>query len=218
MRRTWLRAFATALAVAGLTAQPLLAWSQLYNAYPNDPQSCTDPGGYCVRWAKTSGNLSTTHYVYLSANLASGNLDLRPDIRNAIGYWNGAPARNPYLVETTSLSQSDIDVYRGDSDSYCGQLNTWACTAIYADTANGSHILYYAGQIYSDQVTWNHSLTYSPGYFVADSRKVTTHEMGHVEALGHTSFTAVMHTGAESFYRPQTNDIQGIQAIYGAYP
>ncbi len=120
------------------------------------------------------------------------------------------------LVVTTSLSTSDIDVMRGDSDSLCAALYTWACTAIYADTASGSHTLYYAETIFSDQVTWNHSLTYNT--FVADSRKVTTHEMGHVEALGHTGFTAVMHTGAESFYKPQSNDIDGIQAIYGAYP
>lgn len=30
--------------------------------------------------------------------------------------------------------------------------------------------------------------------------------------------TAAMHTGAASFYKPQSNDITGIQAVYGVYP
>jgi hypothetical protein len=70
--------------------------------------------------------------------------------------------------------------------------------------------------VFSTSVTWNHTLTYDT--YIADSRKVATHELGHVEALGHTGFTAIMHQGAEPFYTPQTNDIQGLKAIYGAYP
>jgi len=50
--------------------------------------------------------------------------------------------------------------------------------------------------------------------YVADSRRVATHELGHSEALGHTNYTAVMRTGAGSFWKPKANDIAGIQAIY----
>lgn len=58
-----------------------------------------------------------------------------------------------------------------------------------------------------------HSYTYDCG--AADSRYVVTHEFGHLEGLGHTSYAAVMHQGGERFWAPQTNDIQGLQAIYG---
>jgi predicted SprT family Zn-dependent metalloprotease len=67
---------------------------------------------------------------------------------------------------------------------------------------------------FNSYVTWNHSYTYACGR--ADSRKVVTHELGHLQSLGHTNYTAIMHQGAESFWTPQTNDKQGLQAIYGA--
>jgi len=48
----------------------------------------------------------------------------------------------------------------------------------------------------------------------ADGRKVATHETGHLMSLGHTSYTAEMHQGPGNFYSLQSNDIQGLQAIY----
>jgi hypothetical protein len=75
----------------------------------------------------------------------------------------------------------------------------------------------YTTMVFRTTVTWNHSFTY--GTNVADSRKVSMHEMGHVEALGHTGINpAVMRQGALSYWQPQYNDRIGIVAIYGAYP
>ena len=75
----------------------------------------------------------------------------------------------------------------------------------------------YATMVFSNLVTWNRTYTY--GAYVADARKVAMHEMGHVEALGHTGISpAVMRQGALSYSVPQPNDVTGIIAIYGAYP
>lgn len=52
-----------------------------------------------------------------------------------------------------------------------------------------------------------------------DARKVTTHELGHAEGLGHTGISpAVMRSGATTYWKPQANDELGLQKIYGAYP
>jgi hypothetical protein len=67
---------------------------------------------------------------------------------------------------------------------------------------------------------WNNTLTwaqYQNCDFAADGRKVATHETGHVQGLGHTSTTSVMHQGAEPFYALQSDDKAGLIAIYPGY-
>lgn len=70
--------------------------------------------------------------------------------------------------------------------------------------------------VFNPLVTWNKTFTYDT--YVADARKVATHEMGHAEGLGHSGQTAVMKQGAMSLFNPQTDDENGIIKIYGAYP
>lgn len=187
------------------------AWSQIYNNFPDDPLSCTDPGGYCIEWPTTPGGLSVNVDVYLYSSLGAANIDLRPDVRNTFPQWNNIAARNPHLQETTSLAASEVDVWRGTTI----YVDSWAETTPSPACCSG-HTMTYAKTIYNDLVTWNHS--YSYGTFTADSRKVTDHEMGHAEALGHTAFTALMKQGPASFWKVQSNDRAGIIAVYGAYP
>jgi hypothetical protein len=195
-----------------VVAVPASAWTQIYNAYPSDPLSCGDPGGYCIEWPTTSGGLSVNVDVFLYSSLGLANVDLRSDVRRTFSYWNGIAARNPHLQETTSLSASEVDVWLGTTQ----YPDAWAETTISPPPGNG-HTMTYATMVFSNLVTWNRTYTY--GAYVADARKVAMHEMGHVEALGHTGISpAVMRQGALSYSVPQPNDVTGIIAIYGAYP
>jgi hypothetical protein len=75
---------------------------------------------------------------------------------------------------------------------------------------------------FNRNIVWNRSLNFNCTSTVcnADSRKVANHEFGHMEGLGHesSSVTSVMRQGALTFYQVQTDDRNGIIAIYGAYP
>jgi hypothetical protein len=207
-RAALLGAIVLTLVLAGRVA----AWSQIYNAYPFNPLSCTDPGGYCMEWPTTSGGLSVNVDEYLYSSLALANIPLGPDVLATFPQWNNIAARNPYLRQTTNLSAAEVQVWLGTTIDPASWAETtpspYCCT---------SHVYASATIVFRSSVTWNHTYTYSGN--VADSRKVADHEMGHVEALGHTSFaTALMHTGPASFWTVQSNDRSGIIAVYGAYP
>lgn len=190
-----------------LAVAPVAAWSQLFNNFPGNPTSCDNSPSYpCVAWP-TNGSLSVHLVVYLDPSLTSANLDLSTDVRNSITKWNAICAVNPLLAVGSGVNY-DIGEYRGTIPS---DPTAWASTDVYA---SGNTIVD-AETTFNSTVTWNHSFSY-PDSTHADSRKVSTHEMGHSEGLGHTSYTAVMHQGAESFWVPQTNDIQGMQHVYGS--
>lgn len=216
MKHRLIWATLVALAVLPITAQAIYSWSQAWNNFPNNPTSCNDVGEYqCWYWPKTPNNLSTTQYVYLDSTLGQGNINITQDVRDAWARWNAQPARNPHLVETTNLGDYTIYVRRADTDYWCGQIDVWGCT--HDNVLSDGHTIWMSMVYLNENVTWNRTLTYGPGNLVADSRKVITHELGHAEALGHTSYTAIMHQGDEQFYTVQHNDCLGIQAIYGSY-
>ncbi len=200
------------LAVLLLTITPssVGAWTQEANKYPSSPQSCDNtPTNVCVRWPKTSNNLSVTVLVLFDTSLSGANLDLAADGRNVvIPDWNGIAARNPHLA-SCSCQNEGIFVQRvalaPGTYSNFGGTQTNAVPALFT-----------SGDIkMSTLVTWNHSLS-CPDATHCDDRAAMSHEMGHAEGLGHTGFTQSVMGGL--FYNPQTNDRQGIVAIYGAYP
>ena len=195
--------------MVGLAA-PLgtVAWTQLWNNYPSNCGTSSDFP--CIRWPKTSNNLSVTVKIYLDYSLTLGNVDLRSDIRTfAIPQWNGAPARNPILAETSSYDNGLIWVFRGslyDPTAWGQTVPSW----------NSSNRITGANVRFNDLVSWNHTFVYAP--YQADSRKVTDHELGHSEGMGHSSAVALMRQGALAHWALQTDDRNGVIAIYGAYP
>lgn len=208
-------AIARAIAAAGLflllSAPATFAWSQILNNFPNSPTSCTNVSPYwCEAWPVNSNGSSVTVYFYRDPSLSgSSGENMATDVDNSAAQWNAAPAKNPFLYGNLNGASDTVTVQMANIDPYgC----TWGETIDY--TGSNVHVITGADTYFNSVVTWNHSYTYACGE--ADSRKVATHELGHIEALGHTSYTAVMHQGAESFWTPQTNDIQGLQAIYGA--
>jgi len=194
--------------MALLISSSALGWTQLRNAYPDTPQSCGDDpnDGYpCIEWPLSPSGYSITVYVYLWPSLESGNLNLKTDVRNGMGYWNNQPARNPFYYESTTGTK--VNVHRTTTS----RSDIWAETYTYS---NSSNVVTSAMIRFNPLVTWNRNYTYST--YAADARKVATHELGHSQALGHTGYTAVMKQGPMNLHTPQTNDTQGLQAIYGA--
>ena len=127
-------------------------------------------------------------------------------MRNGMSAFNAVPARNPFYVEYVSGSWQ-VTVQRASTS----RSDAWAESYTYA---NASNVMTSATIKFNPLVTWNRSYNYGP--YVADSRKVAAHEIGHTQALGHTGFTCLMYQGAVGVSTPQTNDVQGLQAIYGA--
>jgi hypothetical protein len=207
--------------VSVLAASPANAWTQLKNNYPGTPVSCTDTSTWpCIEWAKTSSNLSITVDVYLHSSLLQNNIDIRTDLRNSFSEYNNIAARNPFLRETTSTSSDEIYAWAGVMSE-----GVYAGTSISVQQSQPYHITH-ADIEFNSEIVWNRSLDFGLTYpepgttlYHADSRKVSNHEMGHAEGLGHTGIDpAIMRQGATTYYHVQANDRSGIIAIYGAYP
>lgn len=202
-----LRPLILGLALALLISSTAIGWTQLRNNYPGAPQSCGDSAtdAYpCIKWPQSSTGYSITVYVYLAPSLTFGNLNLQTDMRNGMSAWNSQAARNPFYNESGSGA---VSAHR----TATSVSTYWAETITYS---NSSNVVTSATIKFNELVTWNRSYTW--GTFVADARKVATHEIGHSQALGHTGITAVMKQGEVNVSTPQTNDLQGLQAIYGA--
>lgn len=224
-----LTAILLGMSLALLAYTPAAAYTLQRNNYPSAPVGCDNSPAYpCIEWPRLSNGLSSTTYIYLDASLTSITaVNMKQDARDAFGRWNSAPANSPWLRESSTLSGSS------------GYSSYGYPTLIYADF--GLPFGVYASTIdltpndfnsgipdrytivvsqveVSQSVAWNHSFNYactsSPCH--SDSRKVVTHELGHLLGLGHTGHTAVMQQGAVNFYNPTSDDFLGLQVAYGA--
>lgn len=225
--RRWTRLvpFILALCMVVATIQTALAWTHLQNHFDSNPNDYTC--GYsssvpCVYWPEPN-HVSTTLYASIDSALgnigpAHYNFTSSGVLSSSMGYWNNVQgAFNPYLYDCTYTGCVDAVHYiAGDLGAFI-----WAST----DVSNYGSVQYANGQYYAimnsatttfnTEVSWNNNLQYDT--LKADGRKVATHETGHIECLGHTNHVAVMHQGAESFYKPQADDISGMQSIYTGY-
>lgn len=91
--------------------QPVLAYTLQRNNFPESPVGCTNVDPYwCIEWPLAANGYSSTTYIFLKSTLnthpAGETVDMRQQARNAMARWNTAPAREPFLVEASSLSQS----------------------------------------------------------------------------------------------------------------
>lgn len=178
----------------------------------------------CIEWPKTSQNLSINVDVYLSYTLGQQEVDLRTDVRNAFGQWNGVAARNPHLQETISTSNEEVWVTvttvrndAGDPFAY----NTYATTSWTYQATTPYHIQ--SSRVrFNPAIIWNRNYNFTDNGTVAwaDARKVAVHEFGHVEGLAHVlpPTVAVMRQGAVTEWWARVDDHNGIKHIYGAYP
>jgi hypothetical protein len=147
-------------------------------------------------------------------------VDMFTDAYNAQFTYNDIAARNPHLVQTTDSSIDDYTVTTVNDPGLLA-FNDLGITTNTIQGASPYHILHSVTK-FNRNIIWNRTLNYSCSGTVChgDARKVTNHEFGHMEGLDHEASptVAVMRQGALSFYAVQTDDRNGIIAIYGAYP
>lgn len=201
-------------------APSAVAWTQWTNNFPHDPVSCTGQPPYeCIAWPKTAGNSSIHVDVYADPSLGDINsVDMFTILANSRAQWNQAPALNPFLDPGNVISAIKVDTMDLGWDLYGMTTDFW--------DANYPYRIYRADvwMNLDSRIDWNTNLDFfcpvNYQHCHSDARKVMTHELGHAEGLGHSNFynTAVMTQGQVTFWKPKSNDIDGLQAIYGAYP
>jgi hypothetical protein len=215
---------ATALATVALivNALPSFAWTQEFNAFDTGGTPYCGSSSYpCAFWQEPNYT-STSFNGYIDSSVDSDNYDFGTALNGAFSNFNSAPAYEPYIYSCYRDGCGPVSYY--GSSLGCGIYGETTFPSL-GPVEYGSKWGYYRFFKYdvvyfntSPQAHWNNTLTWSFNsqtcVFQADGRKVATHETGHVMSLGHTSYTAVMHQGPENFYKLQSNDIQGLQAIY----
>jgi hypothetical protein len=235
----------SALALALACVSPAGAWTLLRNNFddtqsPNypdvhgDPASCTDtydPGEdvtwWCVTWPLANGHSSTVH-VYLMDSLddnqSGETMNMKTQAGNAFNRWNAVPAYEPYLVESSTLSNATGWLaYNCATRIERGALPAFAIAGTsekteYQRLGYGSqHKLVCFWTTISDGYRFDTDTDPDDGF--VDIRWAMTHELGHGLGLGHTSHHAVMYplwpNDEYMGNAPTSDDINGLQFAYG---
>jgi len=220
-----------AILVTVAAAGPALGWSQLYNNYPGSPSNCSNADPYlCIKWPRLANGQSITVWVFRDLSLQDDpHVNLYQDAYDGFTRWNAVPANEPFLKNSTSFAGSTG--YYGPSgygtvvfrdDLGCNGIlgSTWVPTF-----ASDTHTIPFFQTTMNSSARFDHTLDFHvtgtpdpecPEIAWADSRKVVTHEEGHGLGLGHSGLTAIMKQGATTYFTIQTDDVSGLQAIYGA--
>lgn len=220
------RAAALAISIALLLAVPAHAFKQAVG--PDHDEACLGTTEFpCIRWRKTSGDLSITIQAFLDSSLNSQEVDLEPHARAAINAFNGLPARNPYIEVTANSGVDEISIKTKD----LGDPSFFGSTVHRPDffSQPATNLIDHAWIRFNAQTTWHNppdgtigGSCYTQGstrICTQDARKVAVHEMGHAQGLAHeVIYQAVMDQGWLTFDELKTDDINGIKHIYGAYP
>ena len=102
--------------------------------------------------------------------------------------------------------------------SVCGQAFGSGVLAITMYSYNGANRFTHAGTVFNSHV--NFTVYSGPlKYNTTDFRRVAVHEMGHALGLGHqnnANIPAIMYPYVGNIEKPQTDDINGVRALYGS--
>jgi len=222
--------FSLAVVAVVLSAQPAVAYTLQRNNYPGSPVGCTNVSPYwCIEWPLAGDGNSSITYVYLHSSLSSNNpgetLNMKQEARNAFARWNAVPAREPFLVEVTSITQSSGDhtpywcPTEISRDSIGGYIAITTDYTPYDILQSGSHNTIECSQmIVSRDLNFDTNSNPNDGYI--DARFTLGHEQGHMLCLGHTGHVAIMYPSwPNSVYMgitPTSDDVLGLQVAYGA--
>ena len=214
--------------------QPAHAWTENYTSFDYDGNpycgqvsayNTTTHRGPCLFWQEPH-NTSITIQAYLNPNLNLGYYDFTPAVTRAFTDINAVANWGPYMsacYTSNCAANAPVNYATGTQDCYIWATTYYDVVSSPSEYTTTNNIGWYqflldVHVVFSNFATgWNNSLRYvnfQACDFASDGRKVATHETGHVQGLGHTGHTAVMHQGAESFYALQSDDIAGLKAIY----
>ena len=180
-----IRAGTTALAVM-LTLSLLGVSAVAYNNSDNMP----------CWWQNPPGTLQV-NFKWGSINTSGG---WASDFQSAAGHWTNAGAAVGMAYNAGAAAE--VHTYYSSSDNRGGYTSMW-CNVFPWSTADFDAFgnTYYASDA---------------GGFNAYRRFVATHELGHGLSLGHSSSSSALMYGPSygGFYLPQTDDVNGLNAMY----
>ena len=117
---------------------------------------------------------------------------------SAISVWNSSQSKLTYSYSSTSSNY--VSTFYFSSNTLYGTCN------VNYDTGTG-YINYFYAKVNMSNINNLDSTV---------CQSAASHEIGHTMGLAHSAYTAVMNTNRDrdSIYTPQTDDINGINAIY----
>ncbi len=204
-------------------AGPAHAWTWLKTTFDanGNPNCGTSSSLPCIMWQEPP-NTSITIHAYMDPSIQSPQWDQA--IQLGFNSFNGAPAWNPYMQECLTAGCGPVTYKKGPIDcmfyaqtdhNLSASFNTgsyWKAYITGGKVTFGSHVSWNTQLIWA---TWSDLNPPCTG-LKADIRVVSAHETGHVQGLGHTGHSpAIMRTGPLNYWTIQSDDVAGLQYIYG---
>ncbi|MFC3802426.1 matrixin family metalloprotease [Cohnella sp. GCM10012308] len=156
-------------------------------AYNNyDNHSC--------KWASPG----TIKYKFISTTPT----DYKTIFATAVVRFNAEGTNANMSLDYSETTPNTFGIYNEDSNTM--GTTSYTCTLIFGSTINSSdsglnNLYFYNNPYRKDEL----------------QIKVALHELGHFQALGHSSVTpAVMQSGILYYQYPQTDDVSGLNSLY----